>query len=221
MRRILPLLLLAGCSEYGMFNPGSTQDLGPDRDNPFAPPTEVADDLPPHVDRPPDHPTPSLTLDHACDPDQLATFDSEQIWVGSTTRTSDEGVLYAPEAGWYDLYNTHLAESGASQLNESTFFRVRNDSNPRGWPLLGNCGDAWVVVDSDNLGPAPGVQEFVGTFWFDAGENLLEMTHYCTLYRAGMCPEHHTDTPSNQTCDSNNIHSAHFMGFAICLVPVD
>lgn len=217
---------LLACSEYGLDphqpkpeltehdGSGDSHDTRDPRD-----PTPSDDDGPdPDPDDPPEHP-PAESLDHDCPEDQLAVFSEDEIWVGAHGNTTASGALHAPAAGWYHVYNTHIVESGATQHNESVFFHVPNATHPDGLPAFGNCGDDYVVVDGDNDGPPAGNQTLIGTFWLDAGDNELVMTHYCTLYDQGRCPEHHIDQPSSQTCDTNNINSVHFMGFGVCLVP--
>ena len=78
-----------------------------------------------------------------------------------------------------------------------------------------------MVGDVDNYGPPSASRLYIGTFWMDAGPNTLQMDHYCPQYRAGACPGHHITADSGSTCDSGNINSVHFEGYAVCLVPVD
>ncbi|MEZ4322232.1 MAG: hypothetical protein R3F61_32465 [Myxococcota bacterium] len=166
---------------------------------------------PPTGELPEEHPT------SECDASDIAPFSSGEIWVGNSNSSPTEasGTLTAPAAGWYDVYNTPIQESGASQHNESAFFRVQNATNPAGLPATGNCGDEWVVADADNSGSPPGARTYLGTFWLDAGANTLVMTHYCQIWTS--CPQFHNDQPSNQTCDSGNINSVHFLGDGVCL----
>lgn len=226
MRPFVLVLTVSACSEYAVGNPVPEPEREPvpaheppdalEPSDPAEPPSPPAQS----VDVPPDHRAPPDILDGDCDPAMIAPFSEDEIWVGSRSRTSDHGVLTAPASGWYDLYNTHVVESGGSQHNESAYVRLRNGSNPDGRPASGNCGSDHVVVDLDNDGPPPGNQVFLGTFWLDAGDNDLELRHYCPRFRAGDCPEHHVPTPSSQSCESDNINSVHFTGFAVCLVPV-
>jgi len=127
------------------------------------------------------------------------------------------GSLDAPFEGDFDVYHLVAAESGAAQTNESFLLRLSSTANLTGLPLSGNCDDDFVVVDSDNLAtPVAGTMQYAGTFHLAQGYNLVEARHYCELYRAGRCPEHHDPVTS---CDSTNVNSVHLEGDAVCLVP--
>ena len=132
----------------------------------------------------------------------------------------DVGTVDVDTAGTYHVYSNYIAESGASQMNESAYIRISNNSNPDGYPLLNNCNDDWVVPDLDNTGSIPAnMVAYVGTFILEAGENTIRMYHYCPLYRAGECPSFHVPDDANSTCDSGSPNSVHFTGTAICLLP--
>ena len=132
----------------------------------------------------------------------------------------DEGIIVAPAAGWYDVYDLYVAESGPSQRNESAYFRIANAQNPEGYPYLPNCGDERIVADDDNDGTPDG-RVLIGTWWLEAGENTVTMHHYCWLWAEGACPEFHDAEDPGSTCDSGNPNSAHLDGLGLCVVPVE
>ena len=172
------------------------------------PPTTDTDTLP-QVPPPP-------TLED-CPSGLIATMDLAEIWVGSIDPPFASATLDSPTAGWYHLYNEHVAESGDGQWKESAYLRVINAGAPSGHPLFANCGADWIVVDLDNLGPASGTQTYVGTFWLEAGANTLEMRHYCERYRNGECASLHIADDPDSACDTDNINSVHFVGSGVCL----
>lgn len=93
-------------------------------------------------------------------------------------------------SGWYRLYKGNVAESGARQRNESSYFRVKNDANPEGRPLESesNCNGEFVVRDYDNGGLVE-TRVYLGTFYLDAeSENVIEMRHYCAIQ--DQCPQY-------------------------------
>ena len=138
------------------------------------------------------------------------------IYVLGWDDTYAESTLTAPDAGWYHVYSDQIMESGSSQLNESAFFRVPNYGNPEGTPLWSNCEDDWIVEDGDNSGWPSGKRLYIGTFWLEAGDNKLEMRHYCPKYRAGACTGFH-DTSGSSTCESDSPNSVHYEGYGTCL----
>jgi len=174
-------------------------------------------ELPPGRDR--DDP-PDDDGDEDCPDGVLATWLSGELMVFSDDPPVS-GTLEVAVAALYDVYDVSVAESGPTQTNESAFLRVPNSWDPTGLPShlgLINCLDDYVAVDPDNLGPvAAGTTQYMGTFWFDAGPNTVELHHYCEHYFAGSCLGlHDAGTP----CDSN-INSVHFLGEAVCLIPVN
>lgn len=168
----------------------------------------------PEIDIPPTY------LDGDCEEGTMVELSAAELVVMSWDPTTAEATLEVAEQGVYHMYNTHIVESGASQWNESAYFRVVNASVPDGEPLLANCDVDYVVQDADNLGPPLGTRTYVGTFWLDPGTNTFRMSHYCPVYRAGVCPEHHIPDEPEATCDSGNVNSVHFSGYGLCLVPV-
>jgi len=173
------------------------------------------DDDTPYRDR--DDP-PDEWEDEDCPDGVLATWHGGELAVlgGDLPKSGD---LDVPVAGLYDVYDLAIAESGPSQTNESAFLRVPNSWDPEGKPSplgLSNCDGDYVALDSDNVSPpAAGTTQYLGTFYFDAGMNEVQLHHYCSLYRDGLCPSlHDAGTP----CDG--INSVHFLGEAVCLVEV-
>lgn len=196
--------------------PAHTGDTGQpvDSDPPEDDPPE--DDGPPwDYLNPPTGQPPGKTRS-SCADGTAASFSPGEIYVLSWSSTTASGVLHAPEMGWYHVFNQHVAESGASQRNESAFFRVPNATHPSGKPRWSNCGDDWVLPDHDN-GGATALYHYVGTFWLDAGENRLEMHHFCPDIRAGACAWMHDKVDSDKTCDSDNPNSVHFNGDGLCV----
>ena len=138
------------------------------------------------------------------------------VWTGSYTGAR-RTVVRASASGWYHLYDAYVAESGASQRNESGYLNITNPSNPSGKPAEGNCNGEYIVVDNDNSG-APPSQVFIGTFYLEAGDNTLTLKHYCPLQRAGQCGEFHNTSASGSTCGSGNVNSIHLDLRAFCAV---
>ena len=145
-----------------------------------------------------------------------ASFSPGEIYVLSWSNTSASGTLTAPQQGWYHVFNQNVAESGASQRNESAYFRVTNATHPSGEPRWGNCGDDWVLPDKDNNG-STALFYYIGTFWLDSGDNALTMHHYCPDYRSGSCTWMHDGQDSEATCESDNPNSVHFNGDGLCV----
>ncbi len=133
-------------------------------------------------------------------------------------RTEASGTLQVETAGWYEIFNERLAESGPSQRNESAYFRIPNSSGP-GFPQESNCGSDFVLVDDDNDGPVEEPRS-IGTFWLDAGENRIEMHHYCKYYSDGQCLDLHDSEDPDKTCDADNYDSVHFQASTLCIVPL-
>lgn len=145
---------------------------------------------------------------------------SGELVVKSWDRQSDSGTLWVSAPGWYHVYDTSVAESGASQRNESIAVRVINATDAAGHSIHANCGADWVAVDPDNGGALPsGAQVYLGTFWFDGGDNSVEMHHACPTIRSGSCTSLEDTTDSHSACDGGSPNSAHLIGTAICLVP--
>jgi hypothetical protein len=161
---------------------------------------------------------PPIIAPEDCIAGDLALLE-DQIKVVMPSRLHDDGVLLAGVSGWYDVYDLYFAESGARQQNEHSYVRISNEANPDGFPLLTNCGDEFVVEDNDNDGVPPG-PTLVGTFWLEAGENAVHMTHWCEMYAAGECLEFFNDVPGHHCDDRGNPNSTHFKGEALCSVAV-
>ncbi len=150
----------------------------------------------------------------------VALKEVSQMVVLSTKRMKAVAVLHSDRTGWFDLYNTVLAESGKKQHNESAYFRVTNSDtaeqgNLEGHPRYGNCGQDWIIQDRDNES-TPTDPIYVGTFWLVEGENKLKMHHYCTLYRNEECLDFHIESETSG-CHSKNANSVHFEADAICV----
>lgn len=116
-------------------------------------------------------------------------------------------------AGWYELYKADVAESGARQLNESSYFRIPNDTNPGGQPRasVANCSGDYIVQDYDNDGIIPD-RVYIGEFYLEEGQNYMYMHHYCDGTQND-CPEfEHPDEACGDSWDS--VH--YFLGGALC-----
>jgi hypothetical protein len=192
-------------------DPGDSRDSGepPDED----PPED--DDPPWDYTHPPKGEPPERTRG-SCEDGTSASFSPGEIYVLSWSDTTASGTLHAPEEGWYHVFNQNVAESGATQRNESAYFRVTNSTHPSGKPRWSNCGDDWVLPDQDNNGTTA-LYYYIGTFWLDAGDNALAMHHYCPEYRTGTCTWMHDGQDSDKTCDSGNVNSVHFVGSGLCV----
>ena len=246
---LLTLLIASGCGEYSLqpLGKGSADDTATRSAGPGEPPgladtgapvlapvagpiPDVGFDIPepvlppepePEPDPGPD-PDPPGDLLHGCDsPSATATWGDGEVWVSTTGSMTRRGNLDVSETGLFHIYSAYSAESGATQMNESAYYRIENDTAPDGLPLYGNCGDEWVVRDMDNDEPwAPGDYLYIGTFFLEEGDNDLELNHYCELFSAGECAEFHVDEDETSTCPSSNPNSAHFSG-DVCLLAVD
>ena len=141
----------------------------------------------------------------------------DEIYVLAYDPTEATGTIVAPIAGIFDIYDSSVAESGDSQMNETGFVRIRNSHSSEGEPLFANCGLDWLVMDTDNDGAPPNLV-YMGTFDLEEGDNELTLYHYCPLYQQGYCSEFHIGDPNNNGCN-DGAHSIHFNGEGLCLVP--
>jgi len=140
-------------------------------------------------------------------------------WVVITTSDPEDwAIINVPVDGVYELYDSQLAESGASQMNETGYITITNSVNPVGFPVNANCGGLYIVADADNNG-TPTQPIFLGTFSLMAGEdNHLVLHHYCDLYQAGQCPQFHNGDPnSGSGCNTNNANSIHMEIDGLCI----
>jgi hypothetical protein len=161
-----------------------------------------------------------------CPPDAVQIVDfhgpsgEDEIYVLAWNNTTASATLEAPLAGLYDLYDTSVAESGASQTNETGFIRVSNDHNPDGAPVWANCGDDWIVPDSDNAGPPPAAWSYLGTFDLNEGANALTLHHWCPVYRTGNCAWFHVGDPDGPSgCNDDGPNSIHLNVDGFCMIP--
>ena len=134
----------------------------------------------------------------------------------------DSAVVHVDFTGIFHVYDTYIAESGASQINEIGYLTITNSHNATGMPQFANCETYWLVADTDNHGTPPPGSLYVGTFPLVAGEdNLLTLHHYCPLYRDGHCTSFQNGTPgADGSCDDNGANSIHMALDSICLVPL-
>ncbi len=138
----------------------------------------------------------------------------------TTSDPEDWAVIQVPVSGVYEIYDSQLSESGATQMNESSYIFVSNSVNPVGLPVTANCDSRWIVGDTDNVN-TPVDPIYVGTFSLMAGEdNLLTLHHYCPLYQNGQCPSFHNGDPNTGSgCNTNNANSVHMDLDGICIIP--
>ena len=161
-----------------------------------------------------------------CPPDALQIVDfygpsgEDEIYVLAWNNTTATATLEAPIAGLYDIYDTAVAESGASQTNETGFLRVANDHNPSGAPVWANCGDDWIVPDSDNDGAPPDPWSYLGTFDLNEGANAVTLNHWCPVYRTGNCAWFHVGDPDGPSgCNDSGPNSIHLNVDGFCMIP--
>ncbi len=167
---------------------------------------------------------PPETLE-SCDDGASFQFDDSDgdgwLVVLSWSPTEDSGTIWVDTSAYYHLYDSYIAESGASQTNESGYLTVTNSGNPTGLPVIPNCDGFYIVTDSDN-GGTPSGSVYLGTFLLQAGEpNDVTLWHYCPLFRSGACTQLHNGDPyaDDGGCESYNANSIHMDMSGICLVP--
>ena len=153
--------------------------------------------------------------------DFYAPDGGDEIYVLSWNNSTATATLEAPLAGLYDIYDTDVAESGASQTNETGFIRIANDHNPSGEPVWANCGDDWVVPDSDNSGAPLDPWSYLGTFDLNEGDNTITLSHWCPVFRAGECDWFHIGDPDGASgCnDTGGANSIHVNADGFCMIP--
>ena len=126
----------------------------------------------------------------------------------------------ATEAGWYHLYDTHVAESGNSQTNEHAYIRIPSTVSPTGTPAAANWEDDWIVADSDN-DSTPTEPVYLGTFWIDEGTSTLELHHACPHINEGECTDFHIPEPATKDCSTTNWNSVHLELHGWCASPTE
>ncbi|MEE2751817.1 MAG: hypothetical protein VX519_10335 [Myxococcota bacterium] len=217
------MFLQLGCSEHG-FHPKITADPGghitETTYDTYALDTGIEEpdtDPEPDTDRPETPPEPPEWIED-CGAGTVATLSPGEIYVLSWTPTEASGTIQVPQTGWYHLYDYAVAESGASQTNEVMYVRAPNSDHPAGRSMYTNCGQEWIVEDSDNSGAPPSARQYLGTFWLMQGTNDLEIYHYCPLYRSGTCTQFHNTSDAGSTCESTNVNSTHLTGLGLCLI---
>jgi len=244
MNRTLLLALLClvaavswACSDYDVH--GDDDDIGPsddddDTDDDDAGDDDVADDDAGDDDvgdddagdddAGDDDESPPETIEECPEDVDYTFYDPDgdgYVAVTSWNDTEDSATLYVDFTGVYHVYDTYIAESGATQTNEHGYITITNSLNPTGEPVYPNCDTYYIVEDSDNAGTPPPGSIYVGTFPLVAGEdNELTIYHYCVLYRAGICTQFHNAGGSDTTCDDNGPNSIHMALDALCLIPL-
>jgi hypothetical protein len=210
--------------------PESEDDEEEEEEDPYIPPDWVRVPLVPIEEDtgssdPPDLPDPPVPPDeiiHDCDsPSAVTSWSDGEISVATTSSTTRSGELTVSESGRFHVYSPYSAESGSTQLNESAYYRFGNEVSPEGLPQHANCGEDWVVQDTDNDEAwATGDYIYLGTFDLVEGANTLRLNHYCLMYWEGECEEFHFDEVASSTCDSSNPNSVHFSG-ELCLISAE
>ena len=220
LRLAISGLLFTACTDYGFTKatePGHplTPDTGTLDTGEVSPPPE---EQPP--EEPPPEPEPPEWIEDCDDGIEIEIL-PEETYVLAWNQSEANASLEAPSAGWYHIYDHALAESGASQRNESVYLRIPNADHPDGLPRYANCERDWIVLDADNQStPGSNSRQYIGTFWLAKGHNDVELNHYCPLYRSGQCDSFHDTVDANATCDSNNVNSAHLLGKGVCMKPM-
>lgn len=148
-----------------------------------------------------------------------AELDDDSVDVESHDDSLDSVELTSPVTGWYEVYGRAMAREGDGEWNESAMIRVSNATSWTGLPVLANCDADWVAVDADNYGDRNGTLFYLGTFWFEAGENEVELEHACPRIRAGSCPELEFLEDDDTTCAANDGNSARLREDDLCLLP--
>lgn len=147
-----------------------------------------------------------------------ADLDDNEVDVLSHDNSPELRTLTSPVAGWYDLYDRQMSKEEDGEWNESAMVRIVNAANPDGLPVLENCLGNWVTVDPDNYVDPGDDLFYMGTFWFEAGDNDLELEHLCPTVRAGSCGALEFLDDDDTTCGSGDGNSAHLDGTHLCLV---
>jgi hypothetical protein len=143
---------------------------------------------------------------------------SGEVVVESHSDNNETKELISPFEGWYDLYDLSLADSGFSEANEIARIRIVNPAFPDGFSSFANCGTDYVGPDADNFA-TPGTQlYYLGTFWFAAGSNTLDMQHFCPSIRAGLCPTLEELGNPDSTCASGDGNSVGLDADGLCIV---
>lgn len=226
------LFLLLACSEYGINAPNdnaggwpepppvsddtgtSTVDDTDDSAGDTDPPVDSAPDEP-VMDDPPTGGPPDIFMDD-CPSDVTVTFSPSEIYVTST-RTAAAATLSTDVSGWFHVFDTTIAESGASQQNETGYVRISNAANPDGFPRWATCGDDWIVRDADNSGSRSD-KIYVGTYWLESGDNAVALEHICPRVNAGECTSHMNNVSGHSCSDTGNPNSVHLVAEGLCLV---
>lgn len=133
------------------------------------------------------------------------------------------GVFNASTAGWYHIYRmptSTMADSGNHQRNETGFLSVPNGMNPGGKPhpmSAPQCNGWRLLMDIDNANPplpktAPPtpnmtpVINYGGTFYLNAGDNIVSLNHFCKLQKIyGGC-DSYVDTIPTDDPSHKNLH---------------
>jgi hypothetical protein len=148
----------------------------------------------------------------------VADLDVDSVDVKSHDDNLEVRTIESPVSGWYELYDRTMAREGSGEWNESGMVRVSNATVWLGLPVLSNCEDDWVAVDADNYGDPGDTLFYLGTFWFDAGDNVVELEHVCPRIRAGSCTELEFLDDDDTTCEADDGNSAHLWRDSLCLV---
>jgi len=218
-------LVALGCSDNELLARGDDQVVPAPPGDPDPDPVDDDDVVADDDDGSPYDEEPPQWLDD-CPPEALVATDffgpegTDEIYVLANGQTESIGTLVASPGGVYAVYDTYVYESGASQINESGYVRIRNDANTDGLPLWGNCGDEYIIQDGDNEGGAPAPLIYLGSFELVEGYNELTLHHFCPLFRQGLCEGFHIgETQGDSSCLGDNVNSLHLTADGICLVP--
>lgn len=151
-----------------------------------------------------------------CNGDIQLVGDDLYIVMPNRTPLTDT-ITNSGDRGLYELYFVNAAESGTSQLNESGYFLI-NDQSPTTINCTTGGRDVFIAEDANVVGDDI---MYMGTFLIETGLNPVTAYHYCYVWRADDCPEFHNPS-TDSGCQTDNANSVHFVsGDSFCVVRVE
>ena len=157
--------------------------------------------------------------------------------------------INVPNDGLYQIYFREISEGPENQPNESVYVLIKNSLNPNGYPEeqpsqgIPNCdardsngnliNGVHILEDSNNSSTYDSSPIYLGTYKLKAGSNIVEVFHYCGLWRniqdgvisSGFCPTyqdfHNYVGVMDGGCESGNANSVHFeVTDGLCVNPL-